>query len=120
MAKTKAKPRPVVPQAGYSPGYTWMLLFTVLAMAGGIGLLYLELSSDYDFVSEPKGLQPVPKLKPLPPVKGLVRAPVAAPEVRVAVQPEPDPTPDEQPRRPVGPYIVRIPPVLPLPGIHPR
>jgi len=112
MAKTK--PRPVVPQAGYSPGYTWMLLFTVLAMAGGVALLYVELSSDYEFVSEPKGLPPVPKVKPLPP-----RALVAAPDIRVAAQPEP--APDEQPRpRAVGPYIVRIPPSLPLPGIHTR
>jgi len=118
----KVKPRPVVPQAGYSPGYTWMLLLTVLAMAGGAALLYVELDSDYGFVSEPKGLSPIPKVKPLPPrdtPKGLTRAPLPPLDDRAAAKPEP--TPAERPRTPgVGPFIVRIPPSLPLPGIQTR
>lgn len=69
MAKVAPRPLPraAAPAPTYSPGYTWMLLFAVLAMAGGCALLYLELTGDYNFEPEPKGLTSVPKVEPLPP-----------------------------------------------------
>lgn len=63
----KVTPRSAAPRPAYSPGYTWMLLFSVFAMAGGCALLYLELTNDYDFDPEPKGLSAVPKIEPLAP-----------------------------------------------------
>lgn len=73
MAKAAPRPAPrplprsAAPQPAYSPGYTWMLLFAVLAMAGGCALLYLELTNDYEFKTEPAGLGAVPKVEPLSP-----------------------------------------------------
>ena len=116
MAKVTPTPRSVAPPSGYSPGYTWMLLFAVLAMAGGAALHYLELTSDYDFVSEPKGLPAVPKLVPLPPrdqraSKPLTRALDVPGDDRAALPPE---LPAAEPRpRPVGPVVTRLPPLLP-------
>jgi hypothetical protein len=122
----KALPRSVTPQSGYSPGYTWMLLIAVLAMAGGSALHYLELTSDYDFESEPKGGQAVPKLTPLPPLdqpRPLTRAPIVAPDDRAELPTEP--APGLPPalgatRTRVGPTLFRVPPSLPLPGVHTR
>lgn len=73
MAKVAPRPLPrsAAPTPAYSPGYTWMLLFAVLAMAGGCALLYLELTEDYGFEPEPKGLTAVPKVEPLAPAPPL-------------------------------------------------
>ena len=115
MAKVTPTPRSVAPPSGYSPGYTWMLLFAVLAMAGGAALHYLELTSDYDFVSEPKGLPAVQKLVPLQPRDQLAPKLTRAPEVpgddRAALPLE---APVAEPRlRPVGPVVTQLPPLLP-------
>ena len=117
MAKVTPTPRSVAPPTGYSPGYTWMLLFAVLAMAGGAALHYLELTSDYDFVSEPKGLPAVPKLVPLPPrdqpapKQPLTRIPQEPGDDRAALPPD---APADGPRlRPVGPVVTQFPPLLP-------
>ena len=119
MAKTM--PRAVTPHSGYSPGYTWMLLIAVLAMAGGSALHYLELTSDYDFESEPKGSGAVPKLTPLPPhdqPRPHTRAPIVP---RDDVAELPPTTPPVLPpaigetRTRVGPAIFRLPTTMPLP-----
>lgn len=128
MAKMKPTPRPVAAQPGYSPGYTWMLLLTFLAMAGGATLLFLELDRDYGFEDQPKGLGSVPKLTPLPPRDlGPPRQAPKQPLTRLPAEPGDDRAaapidtpPVEEPKPRVGPLVMRLPPSLPMPGIQTR
>lgn len=118
-----AKQVPVKPQAGYSPGYTWMLLFTLIAMIGGAALHYLELDGDYGGMETNVPAKPAPKLTPLGP-KPVARAPVDRVDDRAAVPPvvveSPAvaalPAPTEPSPRFVGPVVVQMPQLFSLPA----
>lgn len=124
MAKKTRTPA-VVPQAGYSPGYTWILLFSFLAVVGGCLVHFLELSADYDMEAEPKGTIAVPKPEPLPPLDtsgwkgGISRGPINPADDVAVVTPAPItipdvpklPTPDSG-RKMTGPVVLRFPTAL--------
>lgn len=57
----------VAPKPQTSPGYFGILLLTVLAAVGGIGLIVLEMN-EYDWQNEPK-VTAAPKVTPLEPAK---------------------------------------------------
>ncbi len=85
MAKTSAfaPPKPVYRDGGY----TGILLFTIIAMVVGIGLLAMENAEDYDWNSEGTGTPQAQTVKSLTDAEKKSSTPAPAPPVDVPMDP---------------------------------